>query len=86
MSEEVKGSLADLDLLYANKEYKLLGSHAWIDVHTLSVHIMRMKDGVRVEIYPVSHDGLSKPLATCKGNWDEPDYTSKTKVVKRYVK
>lgn len=75
-----------LDIIYSNKEYQLLGSHAWVDVHTLTVHIMRGKDGVKVEIFPAAHDGVSEPMATCKAKWTEPDRGHKTKVVKRYVR
>lgn len=74
------------DILYTGKEYTMLGSHAWIDAHTLTVHIMKVKDGVRVEIFPTSHDGFSKPLATCKAQWEEPPRETRTKVVKRYVR
>ena len=76
----------DLDILYANKEYKLLGNHAWVDVHTLSIHIIRTKGGVRVEIFPAAHDGLSEPVATCKAGWSDPSPENKTQVVRRYAR
>lgn len=76
----------ELNILYANKEYQLLGNHAWVDVHTLTVHIMRTKGGVKVEVFPAAHDGVSKPLAECKAKWEEPDIAHRTKVVRRYVK
>lgn len=76
----------DLNIIYANREYQLLGNHAWVDVHTLSIHIMRGKDGVKVEIFPAAHDGISEPVATCKAKWSEPDAANKTQVVKRYVR
>jgi len=74
------------NILYMGKEYSMLGTHAWIDAHTLTVHIMKVKDGVRVEIYPNAHDGISRPLASCKANWQEPPKENKIKVVKRYVR
>lgn len=76
----------DLNIIYANREYQLLGNHAWVDVHTLSIHIMRGKDGVKVEIFPAAHDGISEPVATCRAKWSEPDPKNKTQVVKRYVR
>ena len=75
-----------MNILYTDEEHQLLGNHAWVDVHTLTVHIMRMKDGVKVEIFPAAHDGLSKPLAECRAKWEEPDIAHRTKVVRRYVK
>ena len=77
---------ADLHIIYANREYQLLGNHAWVDVHTLTIHIMRGKDGVKVEIFPAAHDGISEPVATCKAGWSDPDAANKTQVVKRYVR
>ena len=59
----------DLNIIYANREYQLRGNHAWVDVHTLSIHIMRGKDGVKVEIFPAAHDGIREPVATCKAKW-----------------
>ena len=76
----------DLNIIYANREYQLLGNHAWVDVHTLTIHIMRGKDGVKVEIFPAAHDGISEPVATCKAGWSDPDQAHRNKVVRRYVK
>ena len=76
----------DLNIIYANREYQLLGNHAWVDVHTLTIHIIRGKDGVKVDIYPSAHDGVSEPVATCRARWVEPDAENKTQVVKRYVR
>ena len=76
----------DLNIIYANREYQLLGNHAWVDVHTLSIHIMRGKDGVKVEIFPAAHDGISEPVATCKAKGSEPDAANKTQVVRRYAR
>ncbi len=75
-----------MNILYTDEEYQLLGNHAWIDVHTLTVHIMRVKDGVKVEVYPAAHDGVSDPLATCRAKWEKPDAAHRTRVVKRYVR
>ena len=76
----------DLNIIYANREYQLLGNHAWVDVHTLTIDIMRGKDGVKVEIFPAAHDGISEPVATCRAGWSDPDAANKTQVVKRYVR
>jgi len=76
----------ELNIIYTDKEYQLLGGHAWVDVHTLTVHIMRMKDGVKVEIFPAAHDGVSGPLAECRAKWQDPDIAHRTKVVRRHVK
>lgn len=72
-------------LIYSNKQYKLLGNNAWVDVHTLTVHIIRGSGGVKVEIFPATHDGVSEPVAVCSAKWTEPDPANKTQVVKRYA-
>jgi|TARA_S200002703_G_scaffold59407_1_gene51533 hypothetical protein len=79
-------TVKDLNIIYTDQEYQLLGGHAWIDVHTLTVHIMRVKDGVRVEVYPAAHDGVSEPLAECRAKWEAPAPESSTKVIRRYVR
>ena len=79
-------SVDELNIIYTDKEHTLLGGHAWINVHTLTVHIMRTKKGVKVEIFPAAHDGISDALATCKAEWQEPDPAHRTRGVRRYVK
>ena len=76
----------EMNILYANKQYQLLGNHAWIDVHTLTIHVMRGKDGVKIEVFPAAHDGVSAPVATCRAGWSEPDPANKTQIVRRYVR
>jgi ribosomal protein S3 len=75
-----------MNILYTDEEYQLLGNHAWVDVHTLTVHIMRGKHGVKVEIFPAAHDGVSDALASCEARWEKPDAAHRTRVVKRYVR
>ncbi|MGI9313389.1 MAG: hypothetical protein ACR2PN_01700 [Luminiphilus sp.] len=67
MDDDVIVSPADDDRehMYTNREYSLVGKDGWVDVRNLSIHIQKSKSGVKVDIYPLEHDGRLKPLATC---------------------
>lgn len=56
----------DREMLYKSRQYVLIGSDGWVDVRGLSVNIIKLDDGVRLEVWPVETDGLSatKPLGS----------------------
>ena len=59
----------DREHMYTNRVYNLVGSDGWVDIKTLSVHINKTKDGVKVQIYPIDHDGRTGPLAVCSAQY-----------------
>ena len=71
MDDDVIVSPADdeREHMYTNREYSLVGKDGWVDVKNLSIHIQKGKGGVRVDIYPLEHDGRLKPLATCSADY-----------------
>lgn len=58
----------DREPMYAQRQYVLTGSEGWVDVRNMSVHLVKERDGVYIEVWPIETEGLSaeRPLGRMK--------------------
>jgi hypothetical protein len=62
------------EMLYDGREYVMYSKQGWIDVRNMTVCIVKDKEGLRVEIWPLEHNGITEPLAVSYVEWSKvPD-------------